>query len=231
MDDVQLKFCGLTRPDDVAYAESLGAAYVGAVFAGGPREQTADGAKILFAGVQQARRVGVVRADTLGDVLAALAARVPLDVLQLHADPDPALLERLLIARGDTNGGWRAAAGGLPVELWAVLRIAGDVLPPQAPALFRLADAIVLDTRSASGLGGTGATFQWNAVAERIAPYRGRTRVIVAGGLTPHNIAHAIRALRPAGVDVSSGVEVAPGVKDRHLMRQFADAARAAGGR
>jgi phosphoribosylanthranilate isomerase len=231
MDDVQLKFCGLTRPADVAHSESLGAAYVGAVFAGGPREQTEDGARALFAGVRQARRVGVVRADTPGDVLAALAARVPLDVLQLHADPDPAVVERLLTMRDAADGGWRTATGTESVELWAVLRIAGDTLPSEAPALFRLADAIVLDTRSASGLGGTGATFQWEAVAERIAPYRERTRVIVAGGLTPANVAHAVRALRPAGVDVSSGVETAPGIKDRHLMRQFADAARAAGGR
>jgi phosphoribosylanthranilate isomerase len=239
---LQIKFCGLTRPDDVAEAEALGAAYVGAIFAGGPRLQTPESARTLFASVRQARRVGVFGADSL-EAIRAVAAHVPLDVVQLHGDPMAGDIARLRAVRdvaarehpaSEHATGERAVASAdrrsYLCEVWAVLRIAGDAVPSNAPALFREADAVVLDTRSTRGLGGTGATFLWDAVAAHIAPYRGETRVFVAGGLTPANVAEAVRALRPAGVDVSSGVEQAPGVKDRLLMRQFAEAARAAYG-
>jgi len=217
---VQIKFCGLTRPEDVAEAESLGADYVGAIFAGGPRLQTPESARALFAGVRHARRVGVF-GDATPEQIREIVEYVPLDVVQLHADPTSDEVARIIAMRAY-----------IPhlCEVWGVLRIAGDEVPEGAPALFRAADAVVLDTRSMSGLGGTGATFPWKAVAARIAPYRGTTRLFVAGGLTTANVAEAVRALRPAGVDVSSGVEVAPGVKGRLLMRQFAEAARAAHG-
>lgn len=242
---LQIKFCGLTRPDDVTEAEALGAAYVGAIFAGGPRLQTPESARTLFAGIRRARRVGVFGADS-PEAIRAVAAHVPLEVVQLHGDPTADDIARLRAVR-DMVARERAAGEGAAsklaehdvansdrrsylCEVWAVLRIAGDAVPSNAPALFREADAVVLDTRSTRGLGGTGATFLWDAVAAHIAPYRGETRVFVAGGLTPANVAEAVRALRPAGVDVSSGVEQAPGVKDRLLMRQFAEAARAAYG-
>jgi len=217
---IQIKFCGLTRPEDVAEAEALAADYVGVVFAGGARMQTPESARTLFAGVRKARRVGVFGGDT-PEAIRAVVDQVPLDVVQLHADPTADDVARLVAIRDSATQF---------CEVWAVLRIEGNAVPSGAEALFRAADAVVLDTRSPRGLGGTGATFPWRAVAAEIAPYRGDRRVIVAGGLTPGNVAEAIRALRPAGVDVSSGVEVAPGVKDRLLMRQFTEAARAAHG-
>jgi phosphoribosylanthranilate isomerase len=90
--------------------------------------------------------------------------------------------------------------------------------------LFQAADAVVLDTAAANGLGGSGELFDWEAVAGQLGAIRRRARMVLAGGLRPDNVALAIRALRPDVVDVSSGVESAPGIKDFELMRRFVDA-------
>jgi len=90
------------------------------------------------------------------------------------------------------------------------------------------ADAVVFDTRVAGTLGGTGRTFDWTAAAHGALP--ARSPLVVAGGLTPENVAAAVAALSPAVVDVSSGVEERPGVKDHARMMAFAEAVHAAGG-
>ena len=209
---VAIKFCGLTREADVRTAAALGASYAGVIFAGGPRNRTIEEAAALFAHAAPMRRVGVLRAS---DAAAARvqAARAPLDVIQLHADPT-----------GDDVA--RARESG--AEIWAVVRIAGGTLHPEARTLFQVADAVVLDTRSEGGLGGTGRTFDWRGVAAELRPLSRRARLVVAGGLDPSNVAEAIRVLAPDIVDVSSGVESAPGVKDPDLMRRFVEAARSA---
>lgn len=204
---VQIKFCGLTRAVDVAAAESVGATYVGVILAGGLRNRTPEQAAALFQGVTSARRVGVV-----GAAAAASTGAARLDVMQLHGDPDAATVAAARAAR-------------VP-EIWAVLRIDGAELPESAAELFQQADAVVLDTRSAGGLGGTGRTFDWQAVAARITGMPRTAKLVLAGGLNPENVVEAIRCLRPDIVDVSSGVEVAPGVKDPILMSRFAEAVR-----
>lgn len=210
---VQLKFCGMTRREDVAEAARLQAEYAGVIFAGGPRKRTVGEAASLFVSGVSARRVGVfARADA--DALRVTIANVPLEVVQLHGDATAA---GIAVAR---------AAGA--AEVWAVVRVDGGELPAHAEELFQTADAVVLDTKGTSGLGGTGRAFDWDAIAAQLARLDRRARLVVAGGLTSLNVAQAIRALAPDIVDVSSGVESAPGVKDHSLMRRFAEAARSA---
>jgi phosphoribosylanthranilate isomerase len=86
-------------------------------------------------------------------------------------------------------------------------------------------DAVVLDARSDNRLGGTGRALPWSDVAADLARDRGSSAVVLAGGLKPTNVASAIRTLAPDVVDVSSGVESAPGIKDPWLMREFFAAA------
>jgi phosphoribosylanthranilate isomerase len=120
-----------------------------------------------------------------------------------------------------------ARAIGVP-EVWAVVPVVDGQPVGDLEELFQCATAVVLDTGSRSGLGGTGRSFDWAGVARSIEAFRGAARLVVAGGLNPDNVAEAIRILRPEIVDVSSGVESAPGVKDPILMSRFVEAARSA---
>jgi phosphoribosylanthranilate isomerase len=109
------------------------------------------------------------------------------------------------------------------------MRIANHVEEANLDALMSSADAIVFDTRADGALGGTGRAFDWAMVTGLLDQRRrAQARVVLAGGLTPELAARAISALGPDIVDVSSGVETAPGVKDHGLMRAFADAVRSA---
>jgi phosphoribosylanthranilate isomerase len=109
--------------------------------------------------------------------------------------------------------------------VWAALRVNGGGVPTNAAELFDTADAIVLDARVDGKLGGTGVALAWDALAPTLAPMRGRrARLVLAGGLSPGNVATAIAAVRPDVVDVSSGVESAVGEKDHGRMRAFRDA-------
>ncbi|GLC27344.1 phosphoribosylanthranilate isomerase [Roseisolibacter agri] len=217
-----VKICGLVRAEDAALAARLGADHVGSIFAGGPRLIDAATARANVAAARAAvpghppHAVGVMGAQT-PDAIARLAEEATLDAVQLHADPD-----------ADAVAAVRAAWGG---EVWAVLRIAGTALPPQTAGLFDVADAVVLDAKvDGTQLGGTGVALDWDGLAAALAPFRGRGRaaLVLAGGLRPENVAVAIRALRPDAVDVSSGVERAPGVKDPDRLAAFLAAARSA---
>lgn len=213
----EIKFCGMTRSEDVAFAASLGAGYVGVIFAGGPRHQTAEGAfRVLSASAPPPRRVGVVGNQTPAEI-AELVSDLRLDVVQLHANPTVERIEAV-----------RAAAGS---DIWSVLQIPGDALPPNADDIAEVSDAIVLDAQAPGGLGGSGVTLPWTQLSRSVAPIRGRCRIVLAGGLKPENIANAIAALKPDVVDVSSGVESAPGFKDHSRMRAFRDAVTGAGAR
>ena len=89
-------------------------------------------------------------------------------------------------------------------------------------------DAVLIDSRTATAVGGTGQTYDWEMARQTIFQTSGQTKLIAAGGLTPDNVAEAIATLHPWGVDVVSGVEVAPGRKDAAKVRAFIEAARAA---
>jgi phosphoribosylanthranilate isomerase len=205
----RIKFCGMTRYADASYAAELGASYVGAIFASGPRHVTTAAAREIFAFSDGISRVGVFGTNDVREI-ARIAEEVELDVVQLHADPSP-----------DDVHAMRSGFGG---EVWAALRIAEASLPPAAEELMDAADGVVLDARVADKLGGTGRTLPWHDLAAEISRARTGGLVILAGGLSPANVDRAIHELAPDVVDVSSGVEQSPGVKDHQLMRDFADA-------
>ena len=209
---VELKFCGLTRAADAAYAASLGAAYVGVIFAESARRVEPGAATGVVAPARGlAKVVGVFGPATI-ETIASVAATVPLDVVQLHGDPSAGTVERV-----------RPFFSG---EVWAVIRITDAELPRETAALLNVADAVVLDAKVPGKLGGTGMTFDWEGVAKTLDRQRVRSRIVLAGGLTEENVAHAVRVVAPDVVDVSSGVESAPGIKDHSRMRAFSDAVR-----
>lgn len=201
----------MTRPQDAALASEIGASYIGVVFADGPRRVSpSQGREILDAGGSKVRRVGVFGTNSPEEIARASEAAC-LDVVQLHADPTPSEVRSI---RKNFRG-----------EVWAAIRIAGHHIPVDAEGLFDTADAVVLDARSEKRLGGTGQALPWSDVAVDLARDRGSSAVVLAGGLKPDNVGSAIRTLAPDVVDVSSGVESAPGIKDPWLMREFFAAA------
>jgi len=203
----KVKFCGMTRPQDAALASEIGASYIGVVFADGPRRVSpAQGREILDAGGGKVRRVGVFGTNE-PEAIARASEAAGLDVVQLHADPTPSEVRSI-----------RTRFRG---EVWAAIRISGHHIPADAEALFDTADAVVLDARSEQRLGGTGRALPWSEVAVDLARDRGSSAVVLAGGLKPDNVVSAIRTLAPDVVDVSSGIESAPGIKDPWLMREF----------
>lgn len=215
MDDVRIKICGLTRAADVAAAVAAGAGYVGLVFfAPSPRNLTVAAARDLALLV----RPGVARVALVVDAgnatLDAIADRVPLDMWQLHGHESA---ERVAEVR---------ARYGLPV-----MKAVGVVGPDDLAALDiyeRVADQILVDARPPKGAalpGGNGIAFDWGLIAGRRWP----VPWMLAGGLTAENVAEAIRLTGARQVDVSSGVESAPGVKDAGRIAEFVRAVRAAG--
>jgi phosphoribosylanthranilate isomerase len=197
----------MTRPQDAALGAEIGASYIGVVFADGPRRVTPGQAKKIFAAAgKTVKHVGVFGTND-PDEIALTAEETQLDIVQLHNDPTTSDLTAI---RRKFRG-----------EVWASIRIAGAHIPHEAEALFDSADAIVLDARSEKQLGGTGQALPWSELAVDLARDRGSSAVVVAGGLKPGNVGSAIRTLAPDVVDVSSGVESAPGIKDPWLMREF----------
>jgi phosphoribosylanthranilate isomerase len=148
-------------------------------------------------------------------LLLTQAAEIDVDVLQLHGTRDAEAVHRLRVASGR--------------QVWPVVRVGGDALPVEAEALARAAGLLVLDAMVVGQLGGTGVALDWSGLAASVATLRARVpgvQLVLAGGLRPDNVATAIRLLRPDVVDVSSGVERAPGVKDPERVQQFVQAVR-----
>jgi len=207
-----VKFCGLVREEDARQAAMCGVRYAGVVFAESPRRVSAEqGARVLDAAGRDVARVGVF-ADADAEAIAGAVRAARLEIVQLHGDPSAREVRAV-----------RAATGA---RIWAVLRLTGAAPAERVAELDGEADGIVFEAYVPGRLGGTGRRFDWEAAAAgarpRVSP------LIVAGGLTPENVAVAIAALAPDVVDVSSGVEVRPGVKDHDRMRAFADAVRLA---
>ena len=199
-----LKICGITQLSDALHAVEHGAGALGFVFwPRSPRcihpERAADIIAALPAGVDA---VGVF-VNEAADGIRAVVAQTGINTVQLHGDETPA----------------DAAALGWPV-LRAVtleqIEAASTVWPPETTFLMDAADPV--------RRGGTGHTIDWKRAA---AAAYGR-RVVLAGGLTPENVADAIATVRPCGVDVSSGVEDAPGVKNPDKVARFLARARSA---
>lgn len=207
---VDIKFCGLTRPEDARQAALLGARYAGVILTRSPRElDDARARNVLAEAPDPVRHVGVFGGEQ-PERIAERAHRIGLHVIQLHGDPDPAAIARV---REHWTG-----------EVWAVQRLRGSDVPGSARELFAVADAVVLDAHTVGLLGGTGMALPWKELRDRLHAFRaGRARLVLAGGLTPENVGTAIDLLQPDMVDVSSGVESSPGIKDESRMRAFRD--------
>lgn len=212
---VEVKFCGLTRAEDAAEAVALGAGYVGAIFAGGPRERSPEvAAAVLAAAAGTAtQRVGVFGAQDVAEILRVVRV-ASLDIVQLSYGESRA--QRI---------GLRSEFAG---RVWAVAHVAEAASVDAAEEWFDDGiDAVVLDAAVPGRLGGTGVALDWAAVAPAVQRLRKRGRVVLAGGLRPENVATALDVVPVDIVDVSSGVERAPGIKDPERMRAFAESVRA----
>jgi phosphoribosylanthranilate isomerase len=208
-----IKFCGMTRPEDVREAAALGAKYIGVILAESPRRVSAEAAKRVFEAAPKGTHRVAVFGISDAKQIAETAVQIGADVAQLHSDPTEQTV-------AEVRALW-------PGQVWAVARVQGASLPDSAAALFDAADAVVLDARVEGKLGGTGVTLAWDELAAKLKGVRGkRGQVALAGGLSPENVARAIATLNPDIVDVSSGVESSIGVKDHRRMRAFRDAVR-----
>ncbi len=213
------KICGLTRASDATVAVESGADYIGVILASGPRLLDAARARAVLGD----RRAGIQRVAVFGtqstEQVIALVQELDLDVAQLHGvctAADITVIQRM------TN---RA--------VWPVLRVRDTVLPDSASALAAAAGWVVLDAQVAGQLGGTGVALDWSGLGAAVGALRQSVpgvQIVLAGGLNTRNVREAIRLLDPDVVDVSSGVETAPGVKDPEAVRQFVIAAHAAMG-
>lgn len=211
--DIRVKICGLSRPEDVAAAADAGAVYGGFVFfPKSPRNVSIDVARDLAvaAPVGLAKVALVVNADDA--LIDAITGAVPLDMLQLHGKESP---ERVAELRART---------GLPVM--KAVGIAGPEDLEQIAIYEQVADQMLIDAKPPKGAelpGGNGLAFDWRLLQGR--KYWTRPWML-AGGLTPDNVAEAVRLTGARQVDVSSGVESAPGVKDLDRIGDFVRAAQ-----
>lgn len=200
---VKVKICGLTRPDDAALAAELGAWALGVIFAPeSPRHVSIErAAEVLAAAPSGVERIGVfVNADA-GEIAEAVEA-CGLTAVQLHGEESPQDCREIKKHTG--------------VPVIKALAVSG------AESLERVVqfdtDYILLDTYHPERRGGTGEVFDWNLPAALGEGFRSG-RLILAGGLNPLNILDAVRAAAPFAVDVSSGIESAPGIKDPVQLR------------
>ncbi len=210
---MRVKLCGICRPADAALAAAAGADYLGVILSPGfRRSQAAEAAASIYAAAGTLRRAGVFVDAAQGTIEEAVAG-YQLRVIQLHGAEPPALARAL---RRPGLEVWKALRPRSPEELLAAAQAYADA-----------ADALLLD---GAGAGGTGTRFDWEAVARVRERLPAGLRLVVAGGLTAANVAEAVARLRPDVVDVSSGVESAPGEKSPEAVRAFLAAARAAAG-
>ncbi|MEY3372739.1 MAG: hypothetical protein RLZZ537_1207 [Pseudomonadota bacterium] len=202
---VRIKFCGFTRAEDAALAASLGVHAIGVVHVPGSK-----------------RHVPL-------EAMPALRAAIPkhIDLVALFVNPDAdtvraviqALQPSLLQFHGDEADAFCAQFGMPFIKAMAMGEGAGDISQRQKD--YPSAQAFVLDGHAPGQLGGQGERFAWKNLPSLDKP------IYLAGGLTPVNVAEAIATVKPYAVDVSSGIESAPGVKDAMKMRDFIRAAHA----
>ena len=196
-----VKICGITRPDDAAAAARFGAAYIGFVlWPNSPRAASLDIVTTIVASLPgNVTPVGVFVDPTAQQIKDAAAAGIR--VAQVH-------------------GELPAGLSGTAIPVVRAVHLSGARLSSIDPDIDD--ELILLDAHDAAKRGGTGKTVDWKR-AHAVARTR---RVILAGGLTPFNVRSAIEQVRPFAVDVASGVESSPGIKDHGLLRAFITAAR-----
>ncbi len=213
MPDIRTKICGLTRPQDIDAVAAARAAYAGFVFfEKSPRHLDLETARALAVAVPVGIAKVALTVNASDADLDRIVERVPLDMLQLHGSESP---ERVAELR---------ARYGLPI-----MKAVGVADESDLPALVeygRVVDQLLVDAKPPKGAalpGGNGLAFDWRLIAGRRWP----VPWMLAGGLTPENVAEAIHLTGARQIDVSSGVEGAPGVKDADQIAAFVAAATA----
>ena len=195
----RVKICGITRIEDGAAACAAGADAIGLNFyPPSPRAVDIEQAIAIRRALPPFVTLVGLFVNAAEETVVETADRVQLDLLQFHGDESPA----------------QCALFDRPYM--KVIHVGDDVDLRAASRRYADAKALVLDTQDDTLWGGTGRTFDWDAVPLDMA-----SPVVLAGGLTPTNVAEAVRRLRPYGVDVSGGVEQAPGIKDATKMAKF----------
>jgi len=211
---IRIKICGITRPQDAITAADAGADAIGLVFAKSPRQVTIARAREIIAVLPPFVSAVGVFVNARPTTILRTAEAAGLSEVQLHGDEPADYLKELGAVR---------AIKALRVR---DRRFLDDL------ARFRDAgvSGILLDAFSPTARGGSGKRFDWDLVAEarRAGALEASPPIILAGGLTPQNVRAGIRAIRPWGVDVSGGVETAPGIKSPELIERFIAAVRQA---
>lgn len=210
--NIRVKICGLTAAADVSAAIEAGAAYVGFVFFGkSPRNVSLAQARTLALSVPPGVAKVALTVDADDAMLDALTDQVPLDFLQLHGHESPARVAEV------------KTRYGLPVIKAIGIAEAADLA--QIDVYGGAADQLLIDAKPPPGAtrpGGNALAFDWGLIAGRDWPLPW----LLAGGLNPDNVSEAVARTGARQVDVSSGVEAAPGVKDADLIRAFIDNAQ-----
>lgn len=204
---MQVKICGITRPEDGAAAASLGADAIGLVFWEGSRRAVdIDGARRICDELPPFIAVTALMVNPTGAEVESVLNSLPINVLQFHGEETPMFCEQ-----------WRRP------YIRALRAQAGIDLTAEA-AKYPDARGFLLDAVHQGQFGGTGQTFDWALVPQSFS-----RPIILAGGLNPANVEEGICQLKPVAVDVSSGVESSPGIKDHDKMQRFIEVAKAAG--
>jgi phosphoribosylanthranilate isomerase len=216
-----IKICGNTSLEDALVAVEVEADAVGFVFAPSPRRVTpAEVAAITSHLPPAVEKIGVFVDAALEEIVSTVQL-CGLTGVQLHFEAEPEMPARLHERLGPELRILRVIHFSAESAGQHATRIAEYDQDPHV-------DAVLVDSRTAAGVGGTGVAFDWNAARAALFQGSRARRRIAAGGLTPANVAEAIAALRPWGVDAVSGVEAAPGHKDPAKVREFIRRARSA---
>jgi phosphoribosylanthranilate isomerase len=203
----RIKFCGMTRAGDIRLASELGADAIGFVFApNSPRRLRPEEARLLRGALAPLVDAVALFADNSTDEVRDAIKQVRPTLLQFHGNEEDAF------CRGFGVPYIKAIPmGGLPDS------------PIDLQVRYPGAAGFLFDSHTAGGNGGSGVTFEWTRLPKQLTK-----PIMLAGGLTVDNVFDAILATLPWGVDVSSGIETAPGIKDGHRMRQFVEQVRQA---
>ena len=195
----RVKICGITRPEHASAAAQAGADAIGLMFyEPSPRYVTPARARAVCAALPPLVSVVGVFVNPQPGEIETVVEGLPVDLLQFHGEEPPEL----------------CAGTGKPYVKAVRVRSRDDIV--EAAARYTDARALLLDAHHDALWGGTGSRFDWNEVPNDV----GRP-IVLAGGLTPANVAEAIRLVRPFAVDVSGGVESAPGEKDAESIERF----------
>jgi phosphoribosylanthranilate isomerase len=196
---VRIKICGITNKEDALAAARFGADALGFIFAPSPRKISTESVREIIKTLPPFVKTVGVFVDEDPERVSSIAASCGLDILQLH---------------GSESVDYCSSFDRRVIK--AVRLQSRDELKNLSKYV-NVVDALLLDTYLPNKLGGTGVTFDWKLAVEA----RRYGRIVLAGGLTPKNVAAAISMVKPYAVDASSGLERSPGVKDHEKMAQF----------